>query len=80
MAGTKDKGGQVRKWPGPTGTIRKNPDLGEGPYSQSNGLPYGGVSAKEFINKTRKNKKKKSKAYYDINNLSFLFLKMAEKR
>jgi len=55
----KDEGGQVREWPGPHGPmISKNPDLGSGPYSQNNGLPYGGKPIKDFIKKQRKRRYK----------------------
>jgi len=38
----KDHGGSVREWPGPHGSmISSNPDLGSGPYSQNDGIPYG---------------------------------------
>lgn len=51
----KDYGGSVREWPGPHGPmISSNPDLGSGPYSQNDGIPYGGVSAGKFIKKQRK--------------------------
>lgn len=44
-----------RDWPGPHGPmISPNPDLGSGPYSQNNGKPYGGLSAKDYIKKQRK--------------------------
>lgn len=47
-----------REWPGPYGIIRPNYDLGEGPYSQNNGLPLGGESVQEFIKKKRKKNRK----------------------
>jgi hypothetical protein len=59
MSKGKDQGGQVREWPGPHGPmISPQPDLGSGPYSQNNGKPYGGVSAKKFIAKQRKKRHK----------------------
>ena len=59
MSKKKDEGGQVREWPGPHGPmISKNPDLGSGPYSQNNGKPLGGLSAKEYIKKQRKRRYK----------------------
>ena len=60
LEAVKDESGQVRHFPGPHGNfISPNYDLGSGPYTQNNGKPYGGLTAKEFIEKKRAKKKKK---------------------
>ena len=73
----KDEGGQVREWPGPHGPmISKNPDLGSGPYSQNNGLPYGGKPIKEYIKKQRKRRyKAKGKKLSAIDQLTKILYK-----
>jgi hypothetical protein len=75
-----DHGGEPRSFPGPHGPmISKNPDLGSGPYSQNNGLPYGGESAGKFISKQRKKTKQKAKEYGKIvAELAHYYLKIAQ--
>ena len=55
----KDTGGTVRDFPGPYGPmISPNYDLGDGPYSQNNGKPFGGLSVRKYIEKQRKKRRK----------------------
>jgi len=70
----------VRPFPGPHGPmISPNPDLGTGPYSQPNGLPFGGESAGKFIAKKRKKTRKKAREYGQaVAELSELYLKIAK--
>jgi hypothetical protein len=59
--------------------ISPNPDLGTGPYSQPNGLPFGGESAGKFIAKKRKKTRKKAREYGQaVAELSELYLKIAK--
>lgn len=71
----------TRPFPGPHGPmISKNPDLGSGPFSQSNGKPFGGMSVRDWIKKHRKKTKQKAKEYGQIvANLSELYLKIAKR-
>ncbi len=70
-----------REWPNEVGVIVSNPLLGEGYYSDSSGLPGGGLSVSEWRKKKKKKRQERAKKTKKIMStllLAKMYLKIAQ--